>query len=134
MKTPVWLDSVKFDAQGLVAAVAQDAGDGTVLMLAHMNRESLAETVKTGRAVYWSRSRGRLWRKGEESGHEQEVVELLLDCDRDAVLLKVRQKGGAACHTGRRSCFHHHAAEDGSLQVRGDLVFDPSKVYKPKGR
>jgi phosphoribosyl-AMP cyclohydrolase len=132
MSAPAWIDQVKFDAQGLVTAVAQDAGDGTVLMVAHMNREALLETARTGRGVYWSRSRNKLWRKGEESGNVQEVEELLLDCDRDAVLLKVRQKGGAACHTGHRSCFHSRAAADGSLEVQGKPVFDPAKVYKGK--
>ena len=131
MKMPTWVDTVKFDEKGLVVAVAQDAGDGTVLMVAHMNRESLAETVRTRRAVYWSRSRGRLWRKGEESGIVQEVVDIFLDCDLDAVLLKVRQAGGAACHTGHRSCFFTAVSDEG-LSVRGRPVFDPAKVYKKK--
>lgn len=130
MKPPAWLDDVKFDAAGLVTAVAQDAADGTVLMVAHMNREALLETLKTGRAVYWSRSRKKLWRKGEESGRTQHVMSVHLDCDLDTVLLKVRQEGGAACHTGRRSCFFQRAAEDGSLEVRGEPLFDPAKVYK----
>jgi len=131
MKMPTWVDTVKFDEKGLVVAVAQDAGDGTVLMVAHMNRESLAETVRTRRAVYWSRSRGRLWRKGEESGNVQEVVDIFLDCDLDAVLLKVRQAGGAACHTGHRSCFFTAVSDEG-LKVGGAPVFDPAKVYKKK--
>lgn len=130
MKTPAWLDKVKFDAAGLVTAVAQDAADGAVLMVAHMNRASLLETLKTGRAVYWSRSRQKLWLKGEESGRVQHVMSVSLDCDMDAVLLKVRQEGGAACHTGRRSCFFQHAAGDGSLETRGEPLFDPAKVYK----
>jgi phosphoribosyl-AMP cyclohydrolase len=130
MKTPDWLDTVKFDGEGLVVAIAQYAEDGTVLMTARMNRDALRDTVETGRAGYWSRSRKKLWRKGEESGNVQEIVSVALDCDRDGVLLKVRQKGGAACHTGRRSCFFHHAGPDGRLDVRGEMLFDPAKVYK----
>ncbi len=98
----------KFDADGLIAAIAQDADTGDVLMLAWMNAEALQQTIDTGRAVYWSRSRGELWRKGDTSGHEQHVVEIRVDCDQDAVLLKVRQTGDA-CHTGRRSCFYRIA-------------------------
>lgn len=102
----------KFDADGLVAAIAQDADTGEVLMLAWMNAEALAQTLASGRAVYWSRSRKALWRKGDTSGHEQHVVEARIDCDQDAVLLKVKQTGGA-CHTGRRSCFYRIAGPDG---------------------
>ena len=102
----------KFDADGLVAAIAQDADTGDVLMLAWMNAEALQQTIDTGRAVYWSRSRRDLWRKGDTSGHEQHVVEIRVDCDQDAVLLKVRQTG-AACHTGRRSCFYRIAGPGG---------------------
>jgi len=98
----------KFDADGLIAAIAQDADTGDVLMLAWMNAEALRQTIDTGRAVYWSRSRKELWRKGDISGHEQHVAEIRVDCDQDAVLLKVRQTG-AACHTGRRSCFYRIA-------------------------
>jgi phosphoribosyl-AMP cyclohydrolase len=102
----------RFDADGLIAAVAQDADTGEVLMLAWMNAEALQQTIDAGRAVYWSRSRKELWRKGDTSGHEQHVVEIRIDCDQDAVLLKVRQTG-AACHTGRRSCFYRIATADG---------------------
>jgi phosphoribosyl-AMP cyclohydrolase len=102
----------KFDEHGLVAAIAQDADTGEVLMLAWMNAEALQQTIDTGRAVYWSRSRQSLWRKGDTSGHEQHIVEVRLDCDQDAVLLKVRQTG-AACHTGRRSCFYRIASPTG---------------------
>jgi phosphoribosyl-AMP cyclohydrolase len=116
---------------GLVTAIAQDAATGEVLMVAHMNEESLRETLATGRAVYWSTSRGRLWRKGEESGHEQIVVELRVDCDGDAVLLKVEQRGGAACHTGRRSCFFHKREGDHFVEA-GVRVFDPADVYGRK--
>jgi phosphoribosyl-AMP cyclohydrolase len=105
----------KFDVDGLVAAIAQDADTGEVLMLAWMNAEALQLTIDTGRAVYWSRSRKALWRKGDTSGHEQHVDEIRVDCDQDAVLLKVRQTG-AACHTGRRSCFYRIASSDGLKQ------------------
>ncbi len=100
-----WLDAVAWNADGLVPAVAQDAASGEVLMLAWMSRESLARTVATGEAVYWSRSRASLWHKGETSGHFQKVVEIRLDCDADAIVLRVEQVGGIACHTGRRRCF-----------------------------
>ncbi len=100
-----WLDAVAWNAQGLVPAIAQDAASGEVLMLAWMNREALARTVASGEATYWSRSRGRLWKKGENSGHVLRVEEVRLDCDADAVLLRVRPVAGVACHTGRRRCF-----------------------------
>ncbi len=116
-------------AGGLVTAIAQDADTGEVLMLAWMNREAFEETLRTGRAVYFSRSRGRLWRKGEESGNVQEVRAVYVDCDADAVLLKVRQIGGAACHEGYRSCFFRRF-QDGQWQVEGERVFDPKDVYK----
>ena len=120
---------INFDkAGGLVPAVAQDAETGEVLMLAWMNREAFDETVRTGRAVYFSRSRNKLWRKGEESGHVQEVVGVYVDCDADTVLLKVRQVGGAACHEGYKSCFFRKL-ESGELAVVGDRVFDPKQVY-----
>ena len=106
----------KFDEHGLIAAIAQDADTGEVLMLAWMNAEALEQTLATGRAVYWSRSRNKLWRKGDESGHEQHVVEVRVDCDQDAVLLKVKQTG-AACHTGRRSCFYRIADKGGLKQA-----------------
>jgi phosphoribosyl-AMP cyclohydrolase len=121
---------IDFDkAGGLVPAIAQDADTGAVLMLAWMNREAFEETLRTGRAVYFSRSRNRLWRKGEESGHVQEVREVLVDCDADTVLLKVRQLGGAACHEGYASCFFRKVEGDG-LKVIATKVFDPKAVYK----
>jgi phosphoribosyl-AMP cyclohydrolase len=121
---------IDFDkSNGLVPVVAQDADSGAVLMLAWMNREAFDETRRTGRACYYSRSRGRLWRKGEESGHVQEVREILIDCDADTILLKVHQVGGAACHEGYASCFFRRVEDDG-LRVIGQRVFDPSKVYK----
>lgn len=101
-----WLDEIKWSADGLVPVIAQDTKSGDVLMLAWMNREALGLTVREGRAVYWSRSRQRLWRKGEQSGHTQRVCDVRLDCDNDAVLLEVEQMGGIACHTGRRRCFY----------------------------
>ncbi|MBI5901388.1 MAG: phosphoribosyl-AMP cyclohydrolase [Rhodocyclales bacterium] len=124
-----WLDALKWDEHGLIPAIAQDAVSGEVLMFAWMNRESLALTVQTGNAVYWSRSRGRLWRKGEESGHTQKVVELRADCDSDVLLLKIEQIGGIACHTGRRSCFFNRldAAEWRDVEP---VLKNPKEIYK----
>lgn len=110
--TDAWLDAVKWDADGRVPAIAQEVRTGKVLTLAWMNRAALEATVREGRAVYWSRSRGRLWRKGEESGHVQIVREIRLDCDHDAILLLVEQKGGIACHTGRERCFYQKLEQD----------------------
>ncbi|MBX3591276.1 MAG: phosphoribosyl-AMP cyclohydrolase [Burkholderiaceae bacterium] len=124
-----WLDEVRFDADGLVPAIAQEASSDRILMVAWMNREALAETVATGRAVYWSRSRGRLWRKGEESGHAQAVREVRLDCDGDVVLLKVEQVGGIACHTGRHSCFFRRL-EDKRWVVVDPVLKDPESIYR----
>ncbi len=116
---------------GILPAIAQDATTGEVLMLAYMNEESFAETLASGRAVYFSRSRNRLWRKGEESGHYQIVKEIYIDCDNDAILLKVEQVGGAACHTGYRSCFYRVLTPEG-LKPVGQPVFDPEEVYGKK--
>jgi phosphoribosyl-AMP cyclohydrolase len=116
-------------ADGLITAVAQDAMTGQVLMIAHMNREAWEETLATGQAVYFSRSRGRLWHKGEESGNTQKIKEVFVDCDGDAVLLKVEQFGGAACHEGYPSCFFRQVTLDG-LKVIAQRVFDPQQVYK----
>ena len=124
-----WLDAVRWDDRGLVAAIAQDTPSGRVLMMAWMNRQALAETVATGRATYWSRSRGRLWRKGEESGHVQTVRELRLDCDGDAILLQVEQAGGVACHTGRQSCFFSRL-EAGRWVVTDPVLVDPERIYR----
>jgi len=123
-----WLDQLCWDERGLVPAIAQDAASGRVLTLAWMNREALAETANTGRAVYWSRSRGKLWRKGEESGHVQKVIELRVDCDADAVLLTVEQVGGIACHTGRERCFFRKL-EDGRWVTTDPVKKDPSLIY-----
>jgi phosphoribosyl-AMP cyclohydrolase len=122
--------TIDFDKSGgLVPAIAQDADTGAVLMMAWMNREAYEETLRTKRAVYFSRSRNRLWRKGEESGHWQDVREIYIDCDADTILLKVHQVGGAACHEGYPSCFFRRVETDG-LYVVGEKVFDPKQVYK----
>jgi phosphoribosyl-AMP cyclohydrolase len=113
---------------GLLPAIAQDAETGEVLMMAYMNRDSYAETLKTGRAVYFSRSRNKLWRKGEESGHVQQVESIFIDCDADTILLKVRQLGGAACHEGYKSCFFRQITPQG-VKIVAERVFDPAKVY-----
>lgn len=120
---------LKFDEKGLVTAVMQDAGTGEVLMVAFMNAEAFAKTLETGLAHFWSRSRGKLWLKGESSGHVQKVKEVRVDCDADAVLLKIEQKGGA-CHAGYRSCFYRRLKEDGGYETAGEKVFDPGTVYK----
>ena len=124
-----WLDDVRFDERGLVTVIAQDAADGRVLMVAWADAEALAETVATGQAVYFSRSRGRLWRKGEESGHRQRVQEVRLDCDGDVVLYRVEQVGGIACHTGRASCFYR-LLHDGQWQVADPVLEDPELIYR----
>lgn len=124
-----WLDEVKFDADGLVTVIAQDTASARVLMVAWANREALTETAASGRAVYWSRSRKRLWRKGEESSHTQRVQEIRLDCDGDVVLYAVEQTGGIACHTGRESCFYRRL--DGQhWQTVDPVLQDPELMYK----
>ena len=123
-----WLDDVQFGADGLVTVIAQDALSARVLMVAWANREALAETAESGRAVYWSRSRKRLWRKGEESGHDQRIAEIRLDCDGDVVLYAVEQTGGIACHTGRQSCFFRRL--DGERwQIVEPVLKDPESMY-----
>jgi len=124
-----WLEQVKWTPDGLVPAIAQDAGSGKLLMMAWMNREALRETAATGRAVYWSRSRNQLWRKGEESGHQQIVRELRLDCDNDVILMRVEQQGGIACHTGRESCFYK-LYRDGAWHEVEPVLKDPDEIYK----
>ena len=124
-----WLDEIRWDEHGLVPAIAQDAQSGRVLMLAWMDRAALAATAQTGEAVYYSRSRARLWRKGEESGHVQSLHEVRLDCDNDVVLLKVEQIGGIACHTGRRSCFFQRLEGGKWLEVE-PVLKDPKEIYK----
>jgi phosphoribosyl-AMP cyclohydrolase len=123
-----WLDGVKWDDDGLVPAIAQDAESHRVLNLAWMNREALARTIETGLAHYWSRSRGQLWRKGEQSGHVQKVKSLRLDCDEDVVLMEVEQQGGIACHTGRQSCFYRRL-ENGQWMEVDPVIKDPREIY-----
>ena len=126
-----WLDQVNWNSEGLVPAIAQDATSGRVLTLAWMNREALAETAKRGEAVYWSRSRKKLWHKGEESGYVQRVVELRMDCDSDAILLRVDQAGGISCHTGRERCFFSRL-EQGKWVPTDPVLRDPSEIYGMK--
>jgi phosphoribosyl-AMP cyclohydrolase len=128
-----WLDQIKWDADGLVPVIAQEASSGDVLMFAFMNREALERTAAIGQAVYWSRSRRRLWHKGEESGHFQQVHQIRLDCDADVVLLKVTQLGhepGIACHTGRHSCFFRQLDEHNTWQTVEPVLEDPERIYR----
>lgn len=124
-----WLEAIRWTADGLVPVIAQDASDGKVLMFAWMNAEALRLTAETGHAVYWSRSRNRLWHKGEESGHQQLVSEIRLDCDNDVIMLQIEQKGGIACHTGRRSCFYQRL-EDGEWRAVEPVLKNPSEIYR----
>ena len=124
-----WLNEVNWDEHGLVPVIAQDAHTGEVLMFAWMNRDALEQTAQRGEAVYWSRSRRKLWHKGEESGHTQKVVEIRADCDSDVVLLKVEQTGGIACHTGHRSCFFNKLDNGGWKDVE-PVLKDPKEIYK----
>jgi phosphoribosyl-AMP cyclohydrolase len=124
-----WLEQVRFDDRGLVTVIAQEAASGRVLMVAWANAEALAETAASGRAVYYSRSRGRLWRKGEESGHVQRLHEVRVDCDGDAVLYVVEQQGGVACHTGRASCFYRRL-DGGQWKTVDPVLEDPELVYR----
>jgi phosphoribosyl-AMP cyclohydrolase len=123
-----WLKKIQWDEHGLVPVIAQEAGTGDILMFAWMNREALAKTVELGEAVYWSRSRKKLWHKGEESGHVQKVLEIRLDCDEDVVLLKVEQAGGIACHTGRHSCFFQKF-DNGDWNSVEPVLQDPDTIY-----
>lgn len=138
MKTAneTWLNKINWSHEGLVPVITQEADTGKVLMLAWMNREALYNTVQTGKAVYWSRSRKKLWRKGEESGHEQQVREIRLDCDEDVILILVEQAGGIACHTGRHNCFFQKL-EGGKWIVTDPVLRDPEEIYgappSPKG-
>ena len=128
-----WLNKVKWDEHGLVPVIAQEVGSNDVLMFAWMNRDALAKTVELGEAVYWSRSRKKLWHKGEESGHVQKVHELRLDCDEDVVLMKVEQVDGIACHTGRHSCFFQKfedGADGGGSEAVEPVLIDPESIYK----
>ncbi|MFT5032219.1 MAG: phosphoribosyl-AMP cyclohydrolase [Bacteroidia bacterium] len=129
--TPQWLASVKWNDDGLVPTIAQDAASGRVLMMAWMNRDSLALSAETGKAVYWSRSRGQLWTKGESSGHEQQIQQIQLDCDGDTVLLSVIQKGGIACHTGRESCFYR-TLNNSDWATTDAVLKNPDDIYESK--
>ena len=123
-----WLDDVRFDSDGLIPAIAQDHQTGRILMVAWMNREALALTVAEQRAIYWSRSRAKLWRKGEESGHVQKLIELRLDCDADVITMQVEQIGSMACHTGRESCFYRRL-HDGQWQTVDPVLKSPDEIY-----
>lgn len=125
-----WLDEIKWDASGLVPVIAQDYKTDKVLMVAWMNREALQLTSDTKQAVYWSRSRNKLWRKGEESGHAQKIHEIRVDCDEDVILLSVEQIGGIACHTGRCSCFFKKL-ENGNWKTVEPIIKNPEDIYKP---
>lgn len=124
-----WLDEIQWTEDGLVPVIAQQHDSGRVVMFAWMNRESLALTVQEGYATYWSRSRQRLWRKGEESGHRQKVIDIQLDCDADVILIKIAQEGGIACHTGRESCFYR-SLKSGEWQTTEPVLKDPKSIYK----
>jgi phosphoribosyl-AMP cyclohydrolase len=124
-----FLDDIRWTAEGLIPAIAQDAETGKVLMFAWMNRESLQLTVDEGYAVYWSRSREKLWRKGEESGHKQKIVHIQLDCDEDVILLSIEQEGGIACHTGRQGCFYRRLV-DGEWRIIENVLKAPEQIYK----
>ncbi len=126
--TDKWLDTINWSADGLIPAIAQDKNNGKILMVAWMNREALKRTVESGEAVYWSRSRKKLWHKGEESGHTQKISAIHLDCDEDILLLSVEQKGGIACHTGRQSCFFRQL-RNGEWVVTEPVIKDPSQIY-----
>lgn len=125
---PKYLDDITWTPEGLLPAIAQDAHSGRILMMAWMNREALELTVNSGKAVYWSRSRNQLWRKGEASGHEQIVKDILLDCDADVIILSVEQTGGIACHTGRESCFYRRL-HNGAWQIVDPVLRDPKEIY-----
>ena len=124
-----WLDAVKWDSDGLVPAIAQETGSGKILMMAWMNEEALRLSHETGHAVYWSRSRQKLWHKGEESGHQQLIRAIRLDCDGDVVLLEVEQKGGIACHTGRHNCFYRELQGDNWVEIL-PVLKDPKQIYE----
>jgi phosphoribosyl-AMP cyclohydrolase len=129
MKNETYLNEIRWTKEGLCPAIAQDAKTGKILMFAWMNRESLALTVEKGYAVYWSRSRQKLWRKGEESGHQQKIISIQMDCDEDVLLLKIEQQGGIACHTGRESCFYRQLI-DGEWQTIENVLKNPDDIYK----
>jgi phosphoribosyl-AMP cyclohydrolase len=127
--TEAWLDEIRWTADGLIPAIAQQGDSGKILMFAWMNRESLRATAAEGYTVYWSRSRNKLWRKGEESGHRQKVLGIYLDCDEDVILLKIEQQGGIACHTGRESCFYRQLLDD-RWQTVEPVLKNPEAIYR----
>ena len=129
MSVPDWIKDIAWDDNGLLPVIVQEASTGDVLMFAWMNREALTRTAELRDSVFWSRSRGRLWHKGEESGHTQKVLDMRLDCDRDVLLLKVEQAGGIACHTGRHSCFFHSLTDD-HWDVVDPVIKDPDEIYR----
>jgi phosphoribosyl-AMP cyclohydrolase len=133
MKKQHWIDEIKWNTDGLVPVIVEDVATAKVLMLAWMNREALSLSAETGQAVYWSRSRGQLWRKGEQSGHVQQIREIRLDCDEDAILLIVEQHGGIACHTGRHRCFYRKL-QDGQWSIVEPVIKDPAEIYRNSGR
>ena len=124
-----WLNEIRFNDDGLIPVITQDSTSGKVLMMAWMSSESLALTVEKGEAIYWSRSRKKLWHKGEESGHAQKVIDIRFDCDEDVILIQVEQRGGIACHTGRESCFYRQLQGDQWVEVEG-VIKDPKDIYK----
>lgn len=128
MSSETWLDEIRFNAEGLIPVITQDAASGKVLMLAWMSREALKLTAEKKQAVYWSRSRQKLWHKGEESGHVQQVRDIYFDCDEDVILLKVEQVGGIACHTGRESCFYRQLQGENWVEVES-VIKDPKEIY-----
>ena len=136
MTTLAWLEQLKWNDDGLIPVITQDARSNLILMFAWMNRDALLETVKKGQAVYYSRSRKRLWHKGEESGFTQKVTDIFVDCDSDALVMQVEQAGGIACHTGRESCFYRQlkgSASDGSWEITAPVLVDPLDIYKKSG-
>jgi phosphoribosyl-AMP cyclohydrolase len=124
-----WLNEINWRPDGLVPVIAQDSNSGRVLTMAWMNREALMQTIKSGTAVYWSRSRKRLWQKGERSGHTQLIQDVYLDCDKDTIVIKIIQMGDIACHTGRQSCFHYHF-ENGTWTINEPVIKEPAEIYK----
>ena len=128
-----WINNVCWDSDGLLPVIVQDASSNKVLMFAWMNRKTLEESIKKRKAIYWSRSRNQVWIKGEESGHYQDIEDMFLDCDNDVLLIRVKQQGGIACHTGRESCFYNRInMETGQIEEIGEIIKDPKEIYKDK--
>ena len=128
-----WINNVRWDSNGLLPVIVQDEISNKVIMFAWMNRETLEESIKKKKAIYWSRSRNQVWIKGEESGHYQDIEDMFLDCDNDVLLIRVKQQGGIACHTGRESCFYNRInMETGQIEEIGEIIKDPKEIYKDK--